>query len=147
MWTNVYQADAIAQAKNFINNNYVKSGIVTGTQWDVTMGFVNGKNDGYGNKFYVTTPLNARHSSENVRGAGSNEYDKVCNIYDLEGNARELSAERFTWWFSGEVQPEYIVSRGGFCTINDYPAYASARIGENDYASWASTFRMVLYVM
>jgi len=111
------------------------------------MGFVNGKTDGYGNKFNVSTASNARHSSENVRGAGLNEHDRVCNIYDLEVNASEISAERCTYWFNGTTQPEVVISRGGFCSINNYPAYASARIGDQDYASWATVFRMVLYVM
>ena len=60
--TNIYQDNAIAQAKTFVNNDYIKSGLVTGSQWDVMMKFVNGKLDGKGNVFNVKVASQNRHT-------------------------------------------------------------------------------------
>ena len=72
-------------SKSFVNNDYVKSALCSGIQWDVIMDFVDGKKDGKGNDFYVTQGNSNRHVGE-LKEAGQNEYDRVCNIYDLEGN-------------------------------------------------------------
>lgn len=80
-----------------------------------------------------------------IKGAGMNEYDKVCNIYDLEGNVREISAEKLQR--SQDTYECSVISRGGFYSLNNYPGWASGRPYDNDYASWAEGYRMALYVM
>lgn len=42
------------------NNAHVKSAVCSGVQWDVMMNFVNGKKDGEGNIFDVTTHSESR---------------------------------------------------------------------------------------
>ena len=41
--TGISQSDAKENAKIYINNNYAKSALISGIQWDVTMAFVNRK--------------------------------------------------------------------------------------------------------
>ena len=133
VWTYISQTDAKAQGKNFINNNYVKSALVSGIQWDVTMSFVNGKTDGNQQTYNVTVVNGNRHRQEE-KVSGFNEADRVCNIYDLEGNCYENIAEK------ADGRP---VRRGGYwandpaCKRDTFP----------DAGTNVNAFRMVLYVM
>lgn len=139
--TNIICNDSIARAKSFINNKYVKSTLISGIEWDVTMSFVNGK-QANGGTFKVTQSNALRHrGSKGLTGA--NEYDKVCNIYDLEDNCYERTTEREWHMFSGERLESWI-SRGGSYN-QGHPA--SYRFGWNDWAESDTGFRMVLYVM
>ncbi len=73
------------------------------------MKFVNRGTSGTGNVYNVTVASGNRHTgSETV--AGANSADLVKNIYDLEGNMLEVTAEliKFCKW-TNTVQ----VSRGG----------------------------------
>ena len=148
VWTNLSQANAISNSKNFINNNYVKSGIVTGTQWDVCMDFVDGKDAGIGGKFYVKTASSFRHTGS-MAPSGKNEYDRVCNIYDLEGNASEISPERCDWGVTGGTRQGWEdLLRGGRYTISSpRPGYAALRIPAQSANPPDRGFRMALYVM
>lgn len=141
--TSIYQNDAVNNAKKFIDNDFVKSGIVTCKQWDSTMSFVNGKTDGRGNIFNVNSYSNSRHTG-NIANTGYNLADKVLNIFDLEGNATEISSERCQY-----DNMQLLISRGGFETLNlEYnPACASAREPLCDYTANNVGYRMVLYVM
>ena len=42
-WASISQADCKEKSKTFVNNSYVKSALISGIQWDVTMAFVNRK--------------------------------------------------------------------------------------------------------
>lgn len=136
VWNNISPDIAKTVAKTMYNNSYVKSAVCSGIQWDVMMQFINGKKDGEGNIFDVTT------YSESRRGlgkTGKNEADRVCNIYDIEGNYYEYVAEKNTF----NTNYPYNI-RGGtwFGT-----ASASSRGVYNSGAPSAFTFRVVLYVM
>lgn len=100
VWKMLPHYRAIEISKGFINNNYVKSAIVSGIQWDVTMAFITRnplRKDGLGNDYDVTKLDSNRHKQgSNPEVAGNNEADKVCNIYDLEGNCIEYVAEKNT---------------------------------------------------
>ncbi len=148
-WTNITQADANSQAKNFIQNAHVKSALVSGVQWDLVMDFVNGKKDGTGQPFYTNTPSTTRHiggANKGIRNSGSNAADFVCNIYDLEGNCTEYSIETG----SNGTFP-YGYSRGGcteYYSEGWYRNMASVRwTATYGDKSWSHSFRMVLYVM
>ena len=56
------------------------------------MFFVNGKLDGAGNTFDVTEPSSTRKTGS-AAASGNNINDLVQNIYDLEGNYYEWTAE------------------------------------------------------
>ena len=95
VWTNISQVDAKTTSKTmFTDNSNVKSALISGIQWDMTMGFINGKMDGMGKTYDVTNVDSGRHIGSSVTISGNNEADKVCNIYDLEGNAYEYVAEK-----------------------------------------------------
>ena len=80
-----------------------------------------------------------------IKGAGTNEYDKVCNIYDLEGNVNEHSAERLRR--SNDTYEWAIIVRGGQCNLTGYPGFASGRSYVDDQPGWSYGYRMALYVM
>lgn len=139
VWKNISQANAKSEAKTFIDNDNVKSSLCSGIQWDVTMSFVNEKLDVNGNYFSVTSYSEERHKNV-VETSGKNEKDKVCNIYDLEGNCNEYVAERTN-------SSNSYIRRGG-TIINDNSSFESAseRYEDNGQGSPETSFRFVLYV-
>jgi len=142
VWNNITQVNAKEKAKTFINNEQVKSGLLTGIQWDIIMAFISQKPrmDGEGNVYDVTNYFSKRHTGSLARG-GQNEADKVCNIYDLEGNCIEYVAERNTWY--GDKYPNNV--RGGnFAGPN---VAASVRGHHINGIFKDLSFRFILYVM
>ena len=138
VWTTISLADCKEIAKS-INTDNVKSALCSGIQWDMIMKFVNGKLDGKENYFDVTKNDVNRNSSDSKQLSGQNEADKVCNIYDLEGNCWEYVAERSTY-----NDDDFAVVRGG---RNNYAQEASHRTAGNLEGSGNDgSFRFVLYV-
>ena len=137
VYTYITPNDMKEKSKSFINNDKVKSALMSGVQWDVVMGVIDGKKDGENNIFNVKTALNIRHTPS-FEKSGQNEADKVYNIYDLEGNYIEVVAEKNNW---SSISP--CIRRGGSA---DGVYEASYRMTKANVAS-KSTFRIVLYVM
>ena len=123
---------------NSSNSTAVKSAMCSGIQWDMVMKFVDGKKPAQGETYDVRTYDANRHTGSQT-AAGKNEYDKVQNIYDLEGNCYEYVAEK-----NNASRP--FVIRG-----SDYdersPNRASGRISYDGNASILRTFRPALYIM
>ena len=143
VWTNISQADCKKVAKTFINNKNVKSALCSGIQWDMTMKFVDGKNDGSDdeNKIFDVTQFKESRHTGLLATSGQNNDDKVCNIYDLEGNCIEYIAE------NNSYSPRGIyVYRGSTYSGN---LAASVRYGADGSAEYypGMSFRFVLYVM
>ncbi len=90
----VQHPEACNIAKTVVNTNYAKTSIISGTQWDVVMRFVNGKSDGTGSPFYAMTWKSVRHVYYSKTGSVAS--DRVCNIFDLEGSGREWTSEEVT---------------------------------------------------
>ena len=134
VYSNISQEDTKAKAKTFINNDNVKSALCSGIQWDVIMEFVTGKDE----KFNVTQYDENRHTGI-FAPSGENESDKVCNIYDLEGNYCEYVAEK-----SSYSDTNQFVARGGF-SINTQ--FAATRTGYRGNPHPNRSFRFVLYVI
>ena len=132
------KTDAINHAKAMFNDEYVKSALITGIQWDVTMAFVNKKLDGKGEIFNVETNSPTRHIGK--KASGQNEADKVCNIYDLEGNYWEFVAEKNTF-----QKYSTNVARGGFDFLSGAVTKAASDRWYADHLGRA--FRCVLYVL
>ena len=147
VWTNIRQTNSTNNgakevAKTFINNSNVKSGLITGIQWDMAMKFISSQERTDGNKaiYDVTKASSTRHvGGSSVAKAGNNEADKVCNIYDLEGNCLEYIAEKNT---SDTGHP--YVFRGDHYN-GSYSA--SSRHDSNGNADNYFSFRLALYVM
>ena len=140
VWTNISQVDAKTTSKTMLtDNSNVKSALISGIQWDMTMGFINGKMDGMGKTYDVTNVDSGRHIGSSVTIAGNNEADKVCNIYDLEGNAREYVAEKTTYNTSIPF-----VSRGGSYLYSDSASLRDDYLG---IANSVYSFRLALYVI
>jgi formylglycine-generating enzyme required for sulfatase activity len=129
------------QAENMYTTDQVKSGLVTGTQWDTTMKWIknSGKNvtddsTAWGN--YSNSPVSG-HGVKQVTGYSDSW--KAKNIYDLAGNTLEWTNEAF---ISNRI------TRGGFYTWSgsDYPA-ACRNVNPADNVLNNLSFRVVLYVM
>ncbi len=143
VWVSIPQETAKTTAKTmFTNNEHVKSGLISGIQWDMAMAFISSKPrvDGTNKTYDVTKSDSSRHkgASAGVEVAGNNEADKVCNIYDLEGNVYEYVAEKNT--YSTDLP---FVDRGGSYN-NSYSA--SYRFYFNGDAHSHLSFRIALYV-
>ncbi|WP_455935229.1 hypothetical protein [Haemophilus sp.] len=126
-------------AKTMYNENNVKSAMCSGIQWDILMKFVDGKNDGMGNKYNVREGSTKRHRETSVEKTGNNLNDKVRNLYDLEGNCYEYVAEK------NNSTNSYIARGGTFYTT----AYsrASERPGGEGKGYQDTSFRATLYIM
>ncbi len=140
----VSQDEANEIAKEYVNNDSVKSGLITGRQWDAVMKFIQKKEryDGIGNIYDVKKYDNSRHLG-GWRETGKNPADMVCNIYDLEGSCLEWTTERV------KISGYNMIFRGG-CDGNDETALrcASYRKCKNYGYEWhAIGFRFVLYVI
>ncbi len=139
VWEGISQANCKTEAKKFINNDNVKSALCSGIQWDMTMAFVNGKQDGANNTFDVT--VNGNRGGSLVAASGQHVADRVCNIFDLEENYYEYVAEMSSSYTSGPF-----VGRGGV-SFSATTRPASGRYNLYSYGSIYCSFRFVLYVM
>ena len=141
VWNNISHEDSKRTAKTFINNENVKSALCSGIQWDVTMSFIT-END---KEYDVTISDNNRHTGV-LAASGTNLSDKVCNIYDLEGNCREFVAEKTSYHNDGRI----FVDRGGEGIKDDSTVDYNSASNRGAYfgreSGW-KTFRFVLYVM
>ena len=129
-------------AKDFIDNDNVKSALCSGIQWDMTMEFVNGKQDGSSDTdktYNVTQSKESRHIGLKAP-SGQNVADRVCNIFDLEGNYYEYVAEKNSY----NVGSHPFVIRGG---NRDSTYSASSRYNNVGGAYSNNSFRFTLYVM
>ena len=127
------------------NNNYVQSGLVTGTMWDVTLNYFKSQDNtldltktiwgNYNNATlieckgrYITVNSSNGSTSDitqNTDGArhygimttASSEDTKKCNIYDMAGNLWEWTEE-----IANDLSNNYYMLRGG-CFRYDYDSY------------------------
>lgn len=109
----------------------------------MVMKFISSKprTDGTNNTYDVTVFDSRRHIGNTVVEAGNNEADKVCNIYDLKGNAWELTAEKNTY-----SPNDPFVGRGGLCD-SQFIRPVSYRGCTSSIPGNASSFRLMLYVI
>ena len=168
-----YHADyttAITKAKEMYNNNYVQSGLVTGTMWDVTLNYFKSQDNTldltktiWGNyndatlteckgRYITVNSSNGSTSdiAQNTDGArhygimttASSEDTKKCNIYDMAGNLWEWTEE-----IAYDLSNNYYMLRGGSFEYK----YASCPACYRNYGSISGThtssgFRPVLFI-
>ena len=114
----------------------VTSEMIWGSQWDQMMIFVNGKNDGVGEKFYVAKS-GSRESGNSSTKTGMNTKDQVANIFDLEASRYERTQEASS--------SSYRVSRGGnyndsVCASGRSSSYSDPAGSGSVYSSRASLY-------
>ena len=114
VWSNINYTNSKASAESMINNEYVQTGLITGTAWDTTCNWIKDSLSSinklasltdsryYGN--YGNSLAPAKENSGTKRTAGFSENWKTKNIYDLAGNV---------WEWTSEADSSYFIYRGG----------------------------------
>ena len=138
VWVNQTPEEFKEIAKGFSGNTeHVKSALCTGIQWDMVMEFITENDSSY--NVTVSNPNRHKTQSVGVETSGQNPADKVCNIYDLEGNCSEYVAEKNSY-----VESKKLIFRGGNYIQDGKPA--SCRGNSDGPARADRSFRLVLYV-
>ena len=142
VWTNITYTNAKASAESMISNEYVQTGLITGTAWDTVCHWIKSDDELKDSRTYGN--YNNSESPANVSGYGKKQVagysDKwsVKNIYDLAGNV---------WEWTSEACSSYFIRRGGNFR-NDgsgYPVSYRSDDGASD-TNDALGFRPRLYI-
>ena len=109
VWTNIDYTNAKASAEKMINNEYVQTGLITGTAWDTVCHWIKSDDElkdscTYGNYTNSEAPANVTgYGTKQV--AGYSDKWSVKNIYDLAGNVWEWECEK--------IDGSHFICRGG----------------------------------
>ncbi|MDD2377125.1 MAG: hypothetical protein PHD15_06930 [Clostridia bacterium] len=146
VWNSTIYIDSKAKAESMYTTAEVKSGLVTGTQWDTVMKWVqnSGKNvttDSitWGNYSNSVAPANVSGYGS-LKTTGYSEYWKANNIYDLAGNTFEWSTELYNISNSVARSGDYNDDGSVFSTSCRFTFSIS-------YVNVAVAFRTVLYIL
>ena len=142
VWTNINYTNSKASVESMISNEYVQTGLITGTVWDTVCHWIKSDDElkdsrTYGNYSNSESPANVSgYGTKQV--AGYSDKWMVKNIYDLAGNV---------WEWTSEANGSRFVNRGGSYYGDGSAGPVSYRY--NNSASFANGmlgFRSRLYI-
>lgn len=133
--TNITRDEALEQAINFYNNEFVVSSLINSYAWDTTLQ-------------YIDNTLNGYYHDNSLTGTGKieltgNSGDEACGIFDLQGNVREWTTE-----YSSNGYYTYsssAVVRGGYYKDSSYCA-SSRYYNAEDVSNENTGYRIIMYL-
>ncbi|MDD2376306.1 MAG: hypothetical protein PHD15_02425 [Clostridia bacterium] len=149
LWNYINYTDSKLYAENMAASySYdvlkVKSGLVTGTEWDTVMKWIQNASISvtdsrtWGNHSNSTSPADISGYFD-LQISGFSEYWKVKNIYDLAGN---------TWEWTNEIYSSYRVNRGGSYNSSGSTGPVAYRFNNVVTLAYSDRgFRTVLYIL
>ena len=156
-WTDISQTDAITKSANY--NSALHSHLMYGIEWDSILNWLNGNATISSSTSGETKPMeladlqtnscswanywnstgNAATNSGSKQTTGKSEYWKANNIYDLAGNVREWTQEKYsTGTFRASRGGRYSSNGGGYPAAGRY--YNGASSTYNDLGFRASFY-------
>ncbi len=157
-WTTISQTDAITASAYY--NSTLHSHLMYGIEWDSVLNWLNGNatissstngqtktmeladlqtnSCSWGN--YDNSTGNAATNSGSLQKTGTSEYWKANNIYDLAGNAAELTQEKYSTGTDRAIRGGVSGYGGG-----NYPAACRNYPGTSD-ATYGLGFRFSFYL-
>ena len=158
VWTYIDYTNAKSSAESMISNEYVQTGLITGTAWDTTCHFIEDyittlnsvstlKNSTYYGNYVNSTFKYINSSNEEVEKTsnssvkiptGSTEYTKTKNIYDLAGNVFE--------WTNEASSSDRIYRGGGYGNYGVYNPVSYRGDGDPSVSNGNIGFRPRLYI-
>ena len=142
VWTEINYTNSKASAENMISNEYVQTGLLTGTAWDTVCHWIKSDDElkdsrTYGNYKNSLEPANVTgYGTIQVTGFSDKWMQK--NIYDLAGNLSEWTSE-----FDGDLS----IYRGGsqYTDGDNFPVLGRSSSNVSNSYSVVS-FRVRLYI-
>ena len=142
-WVDITQPNAATAAKatypvNGATSSNYYSDLINSYAWDTAIIFI---------QAYADSSYASKNYSTSLTTTGTNP-DKVCNIHDMSGNAREWSTETSAYSYSSIDY--HFTERGGYYLVSYYSyaknytstrSYTTTNVSDSD-----RSFRLTLYV-
>lgn len=146
LWNYINYTDAKFYSEAMYNTSNVKSGLITGKQWDTTMKWIqnSGKNvttnsTTWANYYNSASPANVAGCG-NLQISGYSEMWKSKNIYDLAGNTFEWTSEIYS-------NPILRGNIYGYYAGTITAAGSRINLFSSSFTLDYATFRPVLYIL